>query len=773
MSTLLDDDNEPTRIVPKAEPKPSAPPALNKAAATDAPVTQPAVAAPLSTPDSLANIDLLGSGPGAARPPATPGVGNTAADPLAQIDLLKAFDPLAPTGAREPQASPVTAPASAPAAGTPAAGSPAAGLPSSQVTMPVPRAKPAAAAAAPAAAPKAVPSGASDDQATQLVPPRSPSKNNVLDIGTRIGEFEVNSLIGVGGFGIVYLAHDHSLQRTVALKEYMPASFATRVDGLTVRILSEEHDETFAAGLKSFVNEAHLLAQFDHPSLVKVYRFWEGNGTAYMVMPFYEGVTLKARLASMGQAPDEAWLKNFLTQILQALDIIHNKQCFHRDIAPDNILMLDGDRPVLLDFGAARRVIEGRQQALTVILKAGYAPIEQYGADGEMGQGAWTDLYALASVMYFAIMGRVPPPAVQRVVGVDPYKKLVDVAQGRYSENFLRAIDSALALQPYDRPQNVAAFRDMLDLDTTTIRPVTPSSSPGVSSPAAVPPRAQVPPAIPQPAPANLQPSPAPAAKKSPAGLIAGGIGALVLLAGAAWFVLKPAPAPGPGPVSSGGTASQTTLASGPTTGNAGSAGSQTTNPPVSTPVATPLPASPTPVAVATPAPPPVATEFEPTRMLNDVVAAADAQMQVSVEVPKQRLQIGRDFLSFNVRSSQAGFVYVLTLDAERKHLSLLFPNGADKNNRIEVDKVLKLPRKAWPIQAQGPAGNDQFVVIVSPEERDFTAAGLQKSDSIAEFDLALAKAAMAGQSAGAPLFAGKGASRFGAAGFSIEEFKK
>lgn len=753
MSTLLDDDNEPTRIVPKAEPKPSAPPAFNKAAATDAPVTPP-----LSTPDSLANIDLLGRG-------------NSAPDPLAQIDLLKAFDPLAPTGASESRAG-VTAAPGAPAAGTPAAGSPAAVLPSSQVTMPVPRAKPAAApTAAPAAAPKSMPPGAGDDQATQLVPPRTPSKNNVLDIGTRIGEFEISSLIGVGGFGIVYLAHDHSLQRTVALKEYMPASFATRVDGLTVRILSAEHDETFAAGLKSFVNEAHLLAQFDHPSLVKVYRFWEDNGTAYMVMPFYEGVTLKARLASMGQAPDEAWLKNFLTQILQALDIIHNKQCFHRDIAPDNILMLDGDRPVLLDFGAARRVIEGRQQALTVILKAGYAPIEQYGADGEMGQGAWTDLYALASVMYFAIMGRVPPPAVQRVVGVDPYKKLVDVAQGRYSENFLRAIDSALALQPYDRPQNVAAFREMLDLDSTTIRPVMPGSSPGTSSPAPVPPRVQEPPATPKPAPAIPQPSPAPVVKKSPAGLIAGGIGALVLLAGGAWFMLKPAPVPGP--VTGG--ASQTATASSQTTGvastAANSASSQPANPATPAPVAT---ASPTPVAVAAPVPPPpMATEFEPVRMLNEVVTAADPQLQVSVEVPKQRLQIGRDFLLFNVRSSQAGFVYVLTLDSERKHLYLLFPNGLDKNNRIEADKVLKLPRKAWSVQAQGPVGNTQFVVIVSPEERDFSSAGLQKSDSIAEFDFAQAKAAMAGQGAGAPLFAGKGSSQFGAAGFSIEEYKK
>ena len=696
MSTLQDDDNEPTRLVPKAP---------------------------------ASDVNAPGS-----------------SDPLAQVDLLKGFDPLAPLP---------------PSGASPASATP---LPSATPTVLPPR---------PAAGKSAV---AADDQATQLVVPKSSSKSNVLSNGTRISEFEVSSLIGVGGFGIVYLAHDHSLQRTVALKEYMPASFATRVDGYTVRILSDEHQETFAAGLKSFVNEAHLLAQFDHPSLVKVYRFWEGNGTAYMVMPFYEGVTLKARLAKMGQAPDEAWLKDFLTQILQALDIIHAKQCFHRDIAPDNILMLEGDRPVLLDFGAARRVIEGREQALTVILKAGYAPIEQYGADGEMGQGAWTDLYALASVIYFAIMGRVPPPAVQRVVGVDPYKRLADVAKGRYSDTFLRGIDAALALQPYDRPQSVAAFRELLELDNTRIRPTGPTSSPGPSvqtggQPAPVPrPQAEATPLPPA--------TPAPAGKKSPALLIGAGLAAVVVLGAGGWFVSQRSS----GPVASG----PTVVASNPASNAAGNASQGTAASPgpatplpsaVPTPVAAATP-TPVPQASATPTPSPVATTapsavFDPARMLSEVVNAADPQVQVSVEVAQQRLLIGRDFLSFNVRSPQAGFVYVLTLDAERKHLSLLFPNSIDKKNRIEADKPLKLPRKGWPIQAQGPVGNDQFVVIVSEQERDFTAAGLQKSDSIPEFNLEQAQAAMKNQPPGVPLFAGQGAGRYGAAAFTIEEFKK
>src|SRR5207249_483616 len=157
--------------------------------------------------------------------------------------------------------------------------------------------------------------------------------------GTILGEFEIKSLIGAGGFGIVYLAYDHSLHRNVAIKEYMPSAFARRMGGTTVAVKSNRHTETFTAGLRSFINEARLLAKFDHPSLVKVYRFWEAHGTGYMVMPFYEGVTLKQALSERTAPPDEAWLRNLLTPLLEALDVLHQAQCFHRDIAPDNILL--------------------------------------------------------------------------------------------------------------------------------------------------------------------------------------------------------------------------------------------------------------------------------------------------------------------------------------------------------------------------------------------------------------------------------------------------
>lgn len=291
-----------------------------------------------------------------------------------------------------------------------------------------------------------------------------PAKQNELPVGTRLREFEITRLLGQGGFGIVYLAYDHSLHREVAVKEYMPASLAARGDNTTAVVKFSRYEETFQAGLRGFLEEARLLAQFDHPSLVKVYRYWEDNGTAYMVMPFYQGVTLEEKLALMSSPPDEAWLKKLLIQLLEALKVIHAAGCLHRDIAPDNIWILPDGRPLLLDFGAARRVIGEMTQALTVILKPGYAPVEQYANDPAMKQGTWTDIYALGGVVYYAITGQAPVPSVSRIIS-DAQIPLSKAAAGRYSASFLKAIDSALAVKPDARPQNVEEVGALLGLD--------------------------------------------------------------------------------------------------------------------------------------------------------------------------------------------------------------------------------------------------------------------------------------------------------------------
>ncbi|MFO1220280.1 MAG: serine/threonine-protein kinase [Burkholderiaceae bacterium] len=284
---------------------------------------------------------------------------------------------------------------------------------------------------------------------------------NALPAGHRLGEFEVQGVIGVGGFGIVYRALDHSLQRVVAIKEYMPSALAGRTSRQQVSLLSRSHAETFAIGLASFVNEARLLARFDHPSLVKVLRFWEDNGTAYMAMPLYRGRTLRQWRQARQGAPDEAWLRTLLDHLLGALEVMHREAVFHRDIAPDNILVDDAGLPVLLDFGAARRVISDRSQTLTAILKPSYAPLEQYAESTGMRQGAWTDFYALGATLHFLVTGKPPMAATARALH-DDQPRLAGSGQGGLSDVLLQVCDWMIAPKPSERPQNVAEIRAAL-----------------------------------------------------------------------------------------------------------------------------------------------------------------------------------------------------------------------------------------------------------------------------------------------------------------------
>ena len=286
--------------------------------------------------------------------------------------------------------------------------------------------------------------------------------HDALPPGTRFGEFEIMRVLGVGGFGIVYLANDHSLEREVALKEYMPASLAARGAGPQITVRSSSFAETYAIGLRSFVNEARLLARFDHPSLVKVYRFWEDNATAYMVMPFLQGMTLRDTRRGMAHPPDEAWIRSVITPILSALELLHREGVYHRDIAPDNILLPPDGPPVLLDFGAARRVISDRTQSLTAILKPSYAPIEQYAEMTQLRQGPWTDLYALGAVIHYLLFGAPPAPATARAVQDDAEAIENRIVPG-VSPRFLEAMSWMLAVRPNQRPQNGEQLRAVLD----------------------------------------------------------------------------------------------------------------------------------------------------------------------------------------------------------------------------------------------------------------------------------------------------------------------
>jgi len=300
-----------------------------------------------------------------------------------------------------------------------------------------------------------------EDKARTQDPPQA-DELNALPAGTPFGALEILRTVGVGGFGIVYLAQDHSLQRLVAVKEYMPGQLAQRGTGSQVSLRSSSHQDTFEIGRRSFVNEARLLARFDHRSLLKVYQFWEANGTAYMAMPFLQGKTLKQVRQEMSGPPNDAFMLKVLLPLLDGLRLLHDESVYHRDIAPDNILLPDGGGdPILLDFGAARHAIGDRTQMFTAILKPSFAPIEQYGEAAGLRQGPWTDLFALGAVAHYLILGRPPAVSTTRAVS-DSYQPLAGMALPGLSTTVLAAIDWSLRVRPQDRPQSVDEMRAAL-----------------------------------------------------------------------------------------------------------------------------------------------------------------------------------------------------------------------------------------------------------------------------------------------------------------------
>jgi hypothetical protein len=407
--------------------------------------------------------------------------------------------------------------------------------------------------------------------------------------------------------------------------------------------------------------------------------------------------------------------------------VIHAEQCFHRDIAPDNVILLKGNgRPLLLDFGAARRVIGDMTQALTVILKPGYAPVEQYAEVPGMKQGPWTDVYALAAVVYYAITGKTPPTSVGRLMN-DGFVPLSQLAQGRYSAKFTAAIDRALVVKPEERTQSVAELRHDLGLDTMAPPPRPASRTPGTSSAAA--------------APASTG--------KRGALLALAGLAALAALGGGLYVTLGP-----------GKQAPAVPTAQAPTS----------VAPPAS---AAALAPEPPPVAQASVAPQP----FDPLKDFERVVAAQSADFGVEAATARQQFRIDRDFLSFSVKSEKEGHLYVF-LHGSDGVLLQVFPNSIAKNNRLRAGQTITLPppQSNWAMKASGPPGTDHFIAIVSAWPRDFSAVGLQVQDGYGQASTEAVAAAARTHGAATPLFMGKAVcsgectDHFGAALFSSEQ---
>ncbi|WP_277977534.1 serine/threonine protein kinase [Pantoea endophytica] len=291
---------------------------------------------------------------------------------------------------------------------------------------------------------------------------------NALPAGYRFNEFEIKEVIGGGGFGIVYRAWDHQLERTIAIKEYMPVSLAVRAADMSLELRGERFHKLFTAGRNSFIQEARLLARFNHPGLLHVLRFWEENGTAYMGTLYYSGMTLKEWQITSPDSIDEIWIRRLLPPLFGAIDTIHAAGYLHRDISLDNIQIQENQLPVLLDFGSARKEIGNLSDETEIMLKPGFAPIEQYSEEGEIEQGPWTDIYALGAVLHNLITGHAPPVSVVRCIE-DNYQPLVERKPEGYSLPLLHAIDCALAMKPADRPQSIDAFASLIDLPVSDV----------------------------------------------------------------------------------------------------------------------------------------------------------------------------------------------------------------------------------------------------------------------------------------------------------------
>jgi serine/threonine protein kinase len=560
-------------------------------------------------------------------------------------------------------------------------------------------------------------------------PATEANEAGLLPVGSRLAEFEITRVVGQGGFGVVYEAWDHALERVVAIKEYLPTSLSTRQQDGTVVPLSERHRETFDLGMRSFINEARLLAQFDHPSLLKVYRFWQERGTTYMVMPFYRGDTLRQALGSIPAGVDEAWLIRIMDGVTQALGVMHGANCYHRDIAPDNIILLEGSgRPVVLDFGAARRVITDKTQAITVILKPGYAPIEQYAEMPDMSQGAWTDVYALAAVMHVAVCGRAPPPSVARLLS-DSYVPLAgnEILRQRYSLRLLQAIDAGLGVRPESRPQSMAEFRAALDLEVGhSIAPV-PRTSPPVSTGARkAGSNADAPTIIGRgKLPVQGTDSGGGSGRSKAVPAIAS-LAVAAVVAGGGWWWYQ------------GRTAAE---------GDSGG-GKQAI-------VAPPPPPEIRVTEAPPPPPPPPPAPRTPLDSLQSLAAGAAPGFDVAAAPKKPEVAIGKDRLAFEVRSKRDGFVYVFLLSSGGE-MFLLFPNLLDKHNKITAGSPLSLPRASWPMDAGGPAGTNQFAVLVSEHERDFGASGVQNDGVFPQFPLPVLAALEATRGTGPSPLLGK-----------------
>ncbi len=291
--------------------------------------------------------------------------------------------------------------------------------------------------------------------------------------GYLLNNYRIEKTIGGGGFSQVYLATNLSNDELAVIKEYLPGTNAQRLEDARVEPLSQETNSAYQTGIRHFFEEARALAKIRHPNIVRVTDIFRANNTVYIVMHHEAGKDLRWYIKRKSGKLSEKFMRTVFPQLLLGLRELHNHQLLHLDIKPANIFLCPGGKPLLLDFGAARRSVSGPKPRGPNTLTLGFAPIEQH-RGGHIGP--WTDLYGLGASMWACISGRPPPPSIERVVK-DTYKPATRGYAGHYSKQLLEAIDWCLQLDQLDRPQSAQELLDFMNPKNNAV----PAEEEGVS----------------------------------------------------------------------------------------------------------------------------------------------------------------------------------------------------------------------------------------------------------------------------------------------------
>jgi len=287
-------------------------------------------------------------------------------------------------------------------------------------------------------------------------------KQSHLPIGYRLQEYQIDRVLGQGGFGITYLATDVNLDKQIVIKEFFPKEFSSRESNV-YSIVSHKGDENelYRYLMKKFLSEAKILASFSHPNIITVTRFFEENSTAYFIMDYVKGESLKSYIERNGSLSQDN-IEKIIIPILEGLKAVHKKNFLHRDIAPDNIYLTIDGRPILIDFGSAKDTIGDESKSLATIVKAGYSAPEQYISSSIHTKS--TDIYAIGGVIASMISGDTPPEATKRQLELyngmpDPLKSLLNQHKSRYSKSFLEAVLKSMSIKESERFQEVGEFQ--------------------------------------------------------------------------------------------------------------------------------------------------------------------------------------------------------------------------------------------------------------------------------------------------------------------------